>query len=281
MHRFLNTLDRASTTSIFLLTYILIIVLGWVDYITGAEISLSFFYLIPIALVVWKNGKRSGIFAPLISTVVWFGSNRLAGDTYSRIIIFYWNAVVRAAFFLTTTFLLAEIRVLLEQERILSRTDTLTGVLNRRAFYEFITLQFASLNRFFRVFTVIYLDIDNFKNVNDQLGHLVGDQVLQTVSSTALMLIRASDRLVRLGGDEFLIYLSDTGSKEGKIIVTRLLETLRKTMKEQKWSVSFSMGMMTFLKIPDSIDEMVHAADTLMYTAKKGGKNQVCYGFYE
>lgn len=281
MRRILNILDPLSKASVYPIAYLVVILLGILDYVTGAEISLSFFYLLPISLVVWKNGKKPGIYASLISTIVWFGSNWLAGDEYSNIIIFYWNAAVRAGFFLTTTFLLAEIRFLLERERKLSRTDSLTGVLNRRAFYEFAELQFALLERVFRPFTVIHFDIDNFKQVNDQFGHQVGDQLLHSVGDTISAFIRSKDRLVRLGGDEFLLYLPDTGESESRGIVSRLLEHLAGTMEKNHWPVSFSLGTMTFLKFPGTTDEMIRVADELMYEAKNSGKNKTQHGIYE
>ena len=231
--------------------------------------------------MVWGNGKRPGIFISIISTIIWFVSNQLAGQEYSNILIFYWNAVVRAGFFLTTTFLLAEVRILLEQERNLSRTDSLTGILNRRAFYEYAEFQNTLLRRTFRPFTVIHFDLDNFKKINDRLGHQAGDQLLQKVSETSNMLTRSSDRLVRMGGDEFMLYLPDTGKNEAQVIVSRLLENLNSVMEENRWPVTFSLGVMTFFKIPVSVDEMIRLADDLMYTAKKSGKNDVQYRIYE
>jgi len=281
MRRVLNLLDPLSKISVSLIASLVVILLGILDYVTGAEISLSFFYLIPIFLIVWKNGKRAGLYASLISTIVWYCSNWLAGDEYSSILIFYWNAAIRAGFFLTTSFLLAEIRVLLEQERNLSRTDSLTGVLNRRAFYEFAELQFASLKRTFHPFTVVHFDIDNFKQVNDKFGHQVGDQLLQGVGDTISAFIRVKDRLVRLGGDEFLLYLPETGESEARAIISRLLANLSSVMAKNQWAVSFSLGTMTFLKLPGSIDEMIRVADEMMYQAKQGGKNRTCFGIYE
>ena len=281
MHRFLDILDRLSKTSVYLIAYLIVILIGLLDYETGSEISLSFFYLLPITIVVWGNGKKPGIFLSLVSTVIWFASNKLAGQEHSNILIFYWNAAVRAGFFLTTTFLLAEIRVLLEQEKNLSRTDSLTGVLNRRAFYEFAELQVASLKRVFRPYTVILFDIDNFKSINDQLGHHVGDLLLQSVATNIRTLIRSNDRLVRLGGDEFMLYLPETGTNEAHTITSRLIKNLNRVMEENKWSVSFSLGVMTFIKIPDSLDEMIRIADELMYAAKKDGKNKIRYGIYD
>ena len=281
MHRFLDILDRLSKTSVYLLAYLVVISIGFLDYKTGVEISLSFFYLIPITIVVWQNGKKPGIFISLISTVIWFVSNKLAGQEHSNIFIFYWNAAIRAGFFLTTTFLLTEIRILLEQERNLSRTDLLTGILNRRAFYEFTEYQIESLKRVFRPFAVIYFDIDDFKNINDQLGHHVGDLLLQSVTKTIRVLIRSNDRLVRLGGDEFMLYLPETGTNESHTIASRLFKNLNRVMEENKWPVSFSLGVITFLKIPGSVDEIIRIADELMYEAKKDGKNKVQYGAYE
>lgn len=231
MQRFLGVLDRLSKSSIYLIAYLCVFLFGWLDYETGAEISLSFFYLIPITIVVWGNGKKPGILLSLISTIIWFLSNYLAGQEYSNILIFYWNAAVRAGFFLTTTFLLAEVRFLLKQERNLSRTDSLTGVLNRRAFYEFAELQFTTLKRTFHPFTVVHFDIDNFKRINDQFGHQVGDQLLQGVGDAISTFIRSKDRLVRLGGDEFLLYLPETGEAEARAIVSRLQENLARDRK--------------------------------------------------
>jgi diguanylate cyclase (GGDEF)-like protein len=281
MHRFLDNLDRLSKTSAYLLAFPAVILIGFLDYKTGAEISLSFFYLFPITIVVWRNGKKPGIFLSLLSTFIWFTSNRFAGQELSNILIFYWNAAIRAGFFLTTTFLLAEIRFLLERERDLSRTDSLTGTLNRRAFYEFAELQLDALNRVFRPFAVILYDIDNFKNINDQHGHHVGDLLLQSVTATIRALIRSNDRLVRLGGDEFMLYLPETGTNGSRTIASRLFKNLNRVMEENKWPVSFSLGVITFLKIPSSVDEIIHVADELMYEAKKSGKNKIQYGAYE
>ena len=200
MQRFFSLLERLSKALVYLIACLLVALIGWLDYKTGAEISISFFYLLPITIVVWKSGKAPGIFLSLGSTIIWFVSNRLAGQEYSNNFIFYWNAAIRAGFFLTITLLLADIRILLEQERNLSRTDSLTGILNRRAFYEYAEFQNTHLRRTFRPFTVIYFDVDNFKKINDWFGHQAGDQLLQQVSETSNTLIRSSDRLVRMWG---------------------------------------------------------------------------------
>ena len=281
MHRLLSFLERLSKTSVYLIACLMVALIGWLDYKTGAEISISFFYLLPIAIIVWKSGKVPGILLSLGSTIIWFVSNRLAGQEYSNIFIFYWNAAIRSGFFLTTTFLLAEIRILLEQERSLSRTDSLTGILNRRAFYEYSEFQNTLLRRAFRPFTMIYFDVDNFKKINDQLGHQAGDQLLQKVSEMSNRLTRSSDRLVRMGGDEFMLYLPDTGKNEAQVIASRLLENLNWVMEENNWPVTYSLGVMTFFKIPVSADEMIRLTDDLMYTAKKSGKNNVQYGICE
>jgi diguanylate cyclase (GGDEF)-like protein len=157
----------------------------------------------------------------------------------------------------------------------------LTGTLNRRAFYEFAELQMAALNRAFRPFAVILFDIDNFKNINDQHGHHVGDLLLQVVTSTIRALIRSNDRLVRLGGDEFMLFLPETGTNGLRTIASRLSKNLNRVMDENKWPVSFSLGVITFIKIPSSVDEIIHVADKLMYEAKKDGKNTIRYGNYE
>jgi diguanylate cyclase (GGDEF)-like protein len=280
MHHILGILNRLSKTSVYLIALLAVFLIGWLDYATGAELSLSFFYLLPIITIIWKSGKTPGIVFSLFSTVIWFVSNKLAGQEHSNILIFYWNAAIRASFFITITLLLAEIRVLLEKESNLSRTDPLTGVLNRRAFYEFAEYQIETLKRVFRPFTVIYFDIDDFKNINDQFGHQIGDLLLKKIAESILGLIRSTDKFVRLGGDEFMLYLPETGTDESHAVASRLFEKINRTMEENKWPVSFSLGVMTFLKIPRSIDEMLRLADDLMYEAKKSGKNIIQYDTY-
>lgn len=120
----------------------------------------------------------------------------------------------------------------------------------------------------------IYLDIDNFKTVNDTQGHSEGDHLLRQVASTLTTAVREIDTVARLGGDEFGLLLPETGGDAAVTVATKISAGL-KVQVEQHWPVTFSIGMVTYLTAPESADEMIRVADTLMYEVKDSGKNEL------
>jgi len=128
---------------------------------------------------------------------------------------------------------------------------------------------------------MVYIDLDNFKTVNDKLGHAVGDLVLKFVVDTILKQIRNTDFLARLGGDEFAILLTDMDQKHAQSLVQRLQSALLEKMKFNEWDVTFSIGVLTVLSMPESVDRLVSMTDALMYDIKGKGKNAVQYSVYD
>jgi len=259
-----------------------ILALGIIDYLTGAELSFSIFYLIPISMAAWVLGKYSGFTYSVASAAVWLISNLLSGQSFSFAWIGVWNTLIRFGFFGVVTILLAELHTVLESERLLANTDPLTGALNRRSFNEIAEKKMiaAELNR--RPYTVVYIDLDDFKVVNDKFGHAIGDRVLKAVADSIQGQIRSTDFLARLGGDEFALLLTDLGQEGAHRIVQRLHQALLDKMNMHAWEgVTFSIGVLTFLTMPASVDEMVSLTDTLMYEVKSGGKNAIQYSVYD
>ena len=137
----------------------------------------------------------------------------------------------------------------------------------------------AEVNR--RPYTLVYIDLDNFKMINDSLGHAAGDMVLKTVVDTIQAQIRSSDFLTRLGGDEFAILLTDIDREHAEIIVQRLQSSLLEKMAMNKWEITFSIGVLTILSMPESVDKLVSLTDSLMYDVKSRGKNAVKYSVFD
>jgi len=162
-----------------------------------------------------------------------------------------------------------------ELERRLARSDQLTGAVNRRSFWEAAESELARCRRFRHPFTVIYADLDNFKSVNDQQGHSAGDALLRGVVDTVVRETRAVDVVARLGGDEFAVLLPETGTESGHVVAGRIRASLLKTMAEHGWPVSVSLGVVTCLDPPDTVDGLLQRADDLMYAVKKGGKDGI------
>ena len=258
-----------------------ILILGIIDYFTGIELSISFFYLIPITMVAWTAGRNPGLVFSVAGAATWLISNSLSGEEHSNIFIGVWNTLIRFGFFATVAILLAELRHALEEERILANTDPLTGALNRRSFNEILEKKMivAEVNR--RPYTMVYIDLDNFKTVNDTLGHQGGDLVLKSVVDTIQKYIRNTDYLARLGGDEFAILLTDIDHENAKLIIERLQPSLLEEMKSKGWEVTFSIGVLTVMNMPESVDKLIRLTDNLMYEVKNSGRNAIRYAKYE
>ena len=176
--------------------------------------------------------------------------------------------------------LLSQLRNLLEKERTLARTDSLTGALNRRAFFEKVETEILRSHRYQRPFTIVYIDLDGFKLINDRLGHSTGDALLKKVVQVICENIRRGDLLARLGGDEFAILLLETDQQLAPVVVSRLQKAISNQMQQNQWSVTLSIGALTYLKPLHSVDEMIRSADRLMYSVKGTSKNAIKYSVY-
>jgi diguanylate cyclase (GGDEF)-like protein len=168
-----------------------------------------------------------------------------------------------------------QLNLVMQREKELARTDMLTGLANRRAFYEALQAERARTARYGRPMTLVYLDLDNFKRVNDTLGHAVGDDLLACVADLLRRTLRASDTVGRLGGDEFALLLPETTAQAAEALLQKLGSVLMDTMQAKQWPVTFSMGAAAFLDNPASVEEMIRTADELMYSVKKSGKNRI------
>ena len=214
IYRLLGFMEGLSKSQLMAIAVGTVLILGVIDYFTGTEFSLSFFYLFPVAIMAWARSKNSGLAFSVLCASVWLTTNLLAGQVFTSPFIEVWNTLIRFGFFATVAVLLAELRHALEEERILANTDPLTGALNRRSFNDIVDKKMitAEVNR--RPYTMVYIDLDNFKTVNDRLGHAVGDLVLKLVVDTIQTYIRNTDFLARLGGDEFIMGIKERADIE-------------------------------------------------------------------
>ena len=250
---------------------------GTIDFLTGYELSFSIFYLLPIALVTWFANRRTGFVLCGSSALVWILVDYASGHTYSHLMIAIWNAAVRLGFFTITTYLLGELQTQLRKEESLSRTDSLTQILNSRAFTEasHTILQLAARHHHSTVLG--YIDIDDFKVVNDLSGHSEGDRVLTSVAHILSASLRTTDIVARLGGDEFAVLMPETDYAAAQMAFSRLHQELTQLAAIHRWAIGFSIGVAAFPTAPSSIDEALKVADGLMFRAKNSGKNKIIH----
>lgn len=254
-------------------------IVGFVDYITGTELSILVFYLVPIFFITYLIGKKEGLLTVLVSTIIWATADQLGSHVYTHPFYFYWNVTVRLIFFATGYFF-ATVKTSLDVEKSLSRTDDLTEIANRRHFITQAEIVLARCNQHRTPFTLAYIDIDNFKLVNDTFGHHVGDIVLMNTAKTMISHIRKTDCVSRLGGDEFAVLLPECNAGQAREIIKSLQRGLMNVVKKHNWPISFSIGVVTFINSPGSVDEMIKIVDHLMYTVKNNGKNGVRHELY-
>jgi len=255
--------------------------LGCLDYysdaIMGVDYTLVFFYLLPVAFVAWFAGREAGIAISLACVLTKMSIQFSSEEAMSLVI---WKNGTSLAFFLVITILIVKIRQLLEHERLLSRTDHLTGAVNIRAFLEALTDEIYRQRRSYHPLTLAYIDIDNFKEINDNFSHSAGDAVLQAVVATIAANLRRTDIIARLGGDEFAILLHDSDEAAGLAAINKIREQLQISMSRHNSHVTFSIGLLSCPVSPESADEILTIADNLMYEVKKSGKNNIRHAVY-
>jgi diguanylate cyclase (GGDEF)-like protein len=248
-----------------------------IDTISGYEVSFSLFYIIPISLVSWKTNRSLGVTISLLSAAAWLFADVIAGNSYSNKIIFLWNSCIRLGFFIIIVQLLTVIKRGIEHERELSRIDSMTGVYNNRFFSILLQLEIDRARRYKCPITVAYIDLDNFKVINDQFGHSSGDLVLRDVASYLTANIRKTDVVARLGGDEFAVLLPETSQVSAKVLFARIHQGLLAEMDKKNWPVTFSIGVLSCPEHLSDVDDIINRADNLMYSVKKHGKNAILY----
>lgn len=167
--------------------------------------------------------------------------------------------------------------LILEQETV---TDPLTGAYNKRFFYEILENSFEDFKRYGKKFSIIFIDIDNFKKINDHYGHITGDLVLKTLVMSIKKTLRKNDLVFRFGGEEFVVLLPETDAEQAIEIAKRIREAVAKEQIEinpnQTLSITISCGVAAINKDIVTPQDLIEIADNAMYQAKKEGKNRVC-----
>ena len=174
--------------------------------------------------------------------------------------------------------MVAELQQSHKQLEEMATTDTLTGLANRKQIMNLLIEQFKHFQRYQNAFTIMMLDVDHFKNVNDTHGHLAGDAVLTNIAQTIKSTLREIDCLGRYGGEEFLVILPDTDGQQA----IKSAERIRKAVNESithyedcSLKVTISIGVAEIQKTDDNEDDLINRADDALYSAKENGRDRL------
>jgi len=244
-------------------------------FASSSLLEFSVFFIIPVAYFTWFIHRKAGAMASAVSAAVTLWANIASPVHIDHPAIAYWNALIWLGFFMSVTFIVAALKTLHDRERQLSRVDSLTGIANRLGFYEYANGERKRAGRSQQPITLAYLDLDGFKEINDTLGHETGDKVLVSVARTMQMSVRQTDMVGRMGGDEFALILPDTSKAAANTVLRKVSRMLEGSMKQNGWRITFSIGAVTFLVPPVSVQEMIAGADQVMFSVKNNGKNRL------
>lgn len=253
----------------------LILLLGFIHYLSGLAYDFHVFFSLPVLLAAWFLGLRPALGGALLSAAAWFLADRALGGDQHDVLPLIFNTLTRLAIFVGEAWLLVQMRRVLDRESRMAREDALTGLPNRREFYEQGRRALAQACRQQSPFTAVFIDLDKFKQVNDELGHETGDALLVCIAEGMRKHIRASDIAGRLGGDEFALLLPGMDATASKTYIEELRQRLLGAMRVHGWPVTFSIGVASCRQAPDDLDRLLAEADKLMYEVKENGRDRI------
>jgi diguanylate cyclase (GGDEF)-like protein len=252
-----------------------IVAVGAVDAATGIDVRVVSLYFLPLAMAGWRLGRRGAVLASLLAATVWMAAQYFGGPQQWSAWIWGANLVTQTAAFVTVGILVALLAERLEAEASLGRRDVLTGLPNRRALFEEAAIVLPLCRRHDNAVSLAFLDLDNFKQVNDRLGHERGDEVLRAFATVLASTPRASDVAARLGGDEFVLLMPHTRRDEALALVDRIRSRFAADARVAQTGVTVSVGLLTEDPASSTIEELLRHTDAALSDGKLGGKDRV------
>jgi diguanylate cyclase (GGDEF)-like protein len=244
-----------------------------VGTLVGAPLAAVALCLPQVSAAAWLERTRSGVLVSLAGTAGWYlpllrsQPTRFEHVDHTSVIL---GTVVCLGFAMIT----GRLRRVVARARLAVESDDLTKLLNKRGFQTRLEAESNRSLRTGRPLAVAFLDCDNFKTVNDTLGHATGDQLLITMARTLKRNVRSYDCVARMGGDEFAILFPEMPHHKAQSATDRLMETVRTALRAHDWDVTVSVGVVVFER-PEPVPEMLAAADAEMYAVKRSGKARV------
>jgi diguanylate cyclase (GGDEF)-like protein len=251
----------------------------WVDLQTDADIVEA--YLYPLAFIVVYPVKRDWstflVAAVGVAGTIYAALREVEGESVEAM---FFNRGMTIVVIIGVAFLLNRVTA---SQRLLVRiatTDALTGIFNRRHFMAVLAREQHRADRYATSFSLLMLDIDHFKRINDTYGHPVGDEAIKAMATAASKFLRPTDMIGRFGGEEFVVMLPHTDEAGAVVAAERIRQSVADVVVsagDQDVRFTVSIGAATYVRRA-KLDQLLECADQALYAAKSGGRNQVCVG---
>ncbi|MDH3289021.1 MAG: GGDEF domain-containing protein [Betaproteobacteria bacterium] len=262
-------------------TLVMIVFITWVLFYTGGAASpLNDLYLLVVIVSALTLGKAITLLelGLIAACYVWLGypQRNTLSLPFGTTLVAQIAPMLLVAYI--TTMLSADIRRAFGHMKLLSETDELTGVLNMRAFGAVAERVFRQAERYARPFSVLIVDSDHLKTVNDTLGHEAGDRLLKLTVQCIQSQLRQTDVVARYGGDEFVVLLPDTSSNGAVGVAERIRKSIESsplTTRDKKVTATVSIGIAGYPNQGHDLETVQERADHATYASKNGGKNRI------
>jgi diguanylate cyclase (GGDEF)-like protein len=283
--RYLKLLTRETRWKLAVETWLMIAFISMALWYTGMVESplLNLYLLVIIACAITLGKAMTLLEVILIATCylfmsfVSYGNAIFSPETFTLLMAKF-SPFLLVAY--VTSILANDILMAKKRITILSQSDELTGLLNLRAFNLILDKEIAQTARSGQPFTVLMIDIDNLKHINDRHGHGGGSRLLQVAAGAIETTIRSADVLARYGGDEFVVLLTNTGGAEARIAAGRIRNAVHNASFDYKGlpvQPSVSIGIASFPEGVTRAEDVLDKADKALYTSKRNGRNRVSY----
>jgi diguanylate cyclase (GGDEF)-like protein len=218
-----------------------------------------------------RYDTKAPVFVGITLALIWSATEVAISWPYFPMAVFALNTFTRSVIFTV----IGRVLIKLWREREYARKDMLTGLANRVELLDRLEIEQGHSERTARPYSVLFIDIDHFKALNDTHGHQVGDEALKMLASILRKSSRRVDVAARLGGDEFVLLLPETDEQSCEVMIKRVEAATKQAFEEQFWQISISIGKSTKIGKTKDVDWVIRLADENMYEAKKAKKQMV------
>ena len=285
LFRYTNFLSRETRLKLAVETWAMIAFISMVLSCTGqVESPLLNLYLLVIIACAITLGKIMTLLEVMLIACCYlymgyqsYSTGLFAAETFSMLMAKF-SPFLLVAY--VTSMLASDILHAKQRITLLSQTDDLTGLLNMRAFNNLLEKEIARVTRYSQPFTVVMIDVDGLKTVNDRYGHTTGSRLIKTIAHSINASIRNTDVLARFGGDEFVVLMTHTSTEHARMAAERIRAAIHNTafnMNGNRIATTVSIGIASY---PDGVREaaeVLDKADIALYKSKQTGRDRVTY----